>query len=98
MTIGISKERLIELSKLYAYIHAHVLLDIAENACVELNPWMPIESAPKEGTSLVYMPEEKMKIQVAKYHPNANVISASFAFDLTKPTHWQELPENPKGE
>lgn len=57
--------------------------------------WQPIETAPKEGIFLVYMPEEKRPYQVANFHPNVNVIGNCFAFDLTKPTHWMPLPQPP---
>ena len=58
--------------------------------------WQPIETIPPEGEFLVFMPGERMKIQVAKWHPNVKVIGNVFAFDLTKPTHWMPLPEPPK--
>lgn len=64
--------------------------------CKELDPWLPIENAPKEGVFLVYLPNEKLKIQAAKFHPNINVIGNSFAFDLTEPTHYKPLPPDPK--
>jgi hypothetical protein len=58
--------------------------------------WQPIETCPTEGQFLVYMPDEPTdKIQAANYHPNVKVIGNHFAFDLTKPTHWQPLPDPP---
>ena len=59
--------------------------------------WQSIDSAPKDGQFLVYMPDESVdKIQAANYRPNVKVIGNHFAFDLTKPTHWQPLPPAPE--
>ncbi len=58
--------------------------------------WQPIETAPKDGTFLVYMPNERIKVQAARFHPNVKVIGGVFAFELTKPTHWMPLPEPPE--
>lgn len=57
--------------------------------------WLPIETAPKDGTVMVYLPEERQKMQVARFHPNVKTIGHAFAFDLTAPTHWRPLPEPP---
>ena len=57
--------------------------------------WQPIETAPANGTFLVFMPGERTRIQVAKWHPNVKTIGNSFAFDLTDPTHWHPLPSAP---
>jgi len=93
---GISKERLIDELEISCEPFRRDVINELIDECTELNPWMPIESAPDEGSFLVYMPEEKRKIQVAEYHPNVNTIGNNFAFDLTKPTHWCELPDDPK--
>lgn len=55
--------------------------------------WKPIETAPKEGCFLVYMPEARggKKVQVAYYHPNVNIIGNAFDFDMPKPTLWAEI-------
>jgi hypothetical protein len=57
--------------------------------------WQPIETAPENGTFLVFMPKERTRIQVAKWHPNVKTIGNSFAFDLSDPTHWHPLPSEP---
>jgi hypothetical protein len=57
--------------------------------------WQPIETAPENGTFLVFMPEEHTQMQVAKWHPNVKTIGNSFAFDLSDPTHWHPLPAAP---
>ena len=59
--------------------------------------WQPMETAPKEGQFLVYMPTDKRQsIQVAKWHPNVKVIGNVFAFDAQPPTHWMPLPAPPQ--
>lgn len=64
----------------------------------ELKGWRPIDTAPGDGTFLVYLPDEPRgkQMQVATWHPNVKVIGHVFAFDLTKPTHWMPLPDPPK--
>lgn len=58
--------------------------------------WQPIDTAPKTGQFLVYMPTHKRQpIQVADWHPNAQVIGNAFAFDMPPPTHWMPLPPPP---
>ena len=58
--------------------------------------WKPIETAPKDGQFLVYMPSDsRQPIQVAKWHPKMKVIGNHFDFDMEPPTHWMPLPEPP---
>ena len=58
--------------------------------------WQPIETAPKDGQFLVYMPtDDRQPMQVAKWHPNVKVIGGVFAFDAEPPTHWMPLPSAP---
>jgi|ADurb_H2B_02_Slu_FD_contig_91_392824_length_7947_multi_8_in_0_out_0_4 hypothetical protein len=64
-----------------------------------LNQWQPIETAPKDGEYLVYIPKGRSAIQVAKRMPDFCIIGNMFDFDLLiKPTHWMPLPEAPKSE
>lgn len=61
------------------------------------NQWLPIESAPEIGEFLVFLPDERTKVQAARKNENGVfVIGDAFAFDLTEPTHWMPLPESPK--
>lgn len=72
--------------------------------------WSAIESAPKDGTFLVYRDsnEEGRKpyaaghsnIGVMRKHPNVSTIDSNFAFDLPAPTHWlsfDALPPSAEG-
>lgn len=65
------------------------------NECKELNAWQPIETAPKDREILVYAPpyqDLKSLTKIIAYHD-----SAGYCIDeLRYPTHWQELPEDPK--
>lgn len=63
--------------------------------------WQPIESAPEEGTFLVFMPtesRENLKIQVARWNPNVKIIGGVFNFDCEPVTHWMPLPAAPGKE
>lgn len=57
--------------------------------------WQPIETLPKIGEFLVYMPEERHKFQVMSRNGRFSVVAGCFSFDVTKPTHWMPLPEPP---
>jgi hypothetical protein len=95
---GISKERLeqyIEVAHLSGdtgYVNA--AKDLLQ-LCTELNPWLPIESAPKDRHILLFYPEHKVPgghlepyIASMKYNELATI--------MYQPTHWQELPGEPK--
>jgi len=95
MTIGISKEslekELIGCSFPERVYELHRLIRM----CKELNPWLPIENAPKDKDILVYAPsyqDLRHLQQVCRWHN-----SAGFCIDeLRTPTHYKELPEDPK--
>lgn len=49
MTIGISKERLIEIKQSLPYGQARLNIDrLIKAECTELDPWLPIANAPKD--------------------------------------------------
>lgn len=78
MTIGISKERLIELLKQPATRRndelSFYLRYLINNECTELDPWLPFSEIPKEeGMFLVYMPEEKIR-KMQDYNKHIDVI------------------------
>ena len=68
---------------------------LIESECEELNPWQPIETAPKDREILVYAPayqDLRFLISVCKWNE-----SAGFCIDeLRQPTHWMELPKPPR--
>lgn len=88
MTIGISKERLETLLNYTGYITANDLLRVLTNECTELNPWLPIEQAPKDRPVLLYI--SAGPITCRQFVGNAY---DSWAW---QPTHYQELPGDPK--
>lgn len=94
MTIGISKERLIGRLKSTTGISACVIGSLI-NECTELDPWLPIESAPTDREILVYAPpyqDLRAIKQVCRWHE-----SAGFCIDeLRTPTHYKLLPDDPK--
>ena len=85
MTRGISEERLQEIIKHSPNIDINELLE----ECTELNPWMPIDdNTPKDKYLLLYSQdiEGLSKKFVGK-------LESAWCW---KPTHWCELPDNPK--
>lgn len=65
------------------------------NECEELNPWQPIETAPKDRSILLFSPDTIRKIVVGHYD-SVSLKFKGYAEQYDNPTHWQELPENPK--
>lgn len=57
--------------------------------------WQPIETAPKTGDFLVYLPDEHRHFQVMHRTERMSIIGGAFAFDISKPTHWCSIPEGP---
>jgi len=87
---GITEQRLKDLCKKYSFIG----FLLAE--CAELNAWQPIdENTPKDKNILVYDPG---------YGPLVVIWSEFYSLWITvfgrkltqPPTHWQELPKDPK--
>ena len=52
--------------------------------------WNPIETLPKNGNFLLYLPDEKddERIQPATVRPNCLIIGDRFSYDWSKPSHW----------
>ena len=74
------------------------LMGIAAPPTAQAEGWRPIETAPKEGVFLVFMPDEvrpARRMQVANWHPNVKIVGGLFAFDCAKVTHWMPLPPPP---
>ena len=94
MTIGISKKRLREWKRIAVQrLIDGEILDLLIKECKELNPWQPIdENTPKDRELLLFYSGNESSeafCWIKKYDPSVGV---------RQPTHWQELPENPKGE
>lgn len=95
---GISEERLMEILN-----NSHgsnvVILDALLKECKELNSWQPIESAPRDRRLLLFYPGIQKPYIGQWLDLNGKVgywdyIGLMYASD--QPTHWQELPEDPK--
>ncbi len=74
------------------------LIGIAAPPTAQAEGWRPIETAPKEGVFLVYMPDEArpaLRVQVANWRPNVKVVGGLFSFDCAPITHWMPLPPPP---
>jgi hypothetical protein len=98
---GISEKRLkillnraIETSdggSVRAYIY------LLERECKELNPWMPIdENTPKDRGVLGYVPYKDGGYKSIIGWGCFFECWVSDCGDPIEPTHWQELPEDPK--
>lgn len=100
MTIGISKERLIEIIEDWSPNDRTKVYDKIISQCTELNPWLPIdENTPKDCKVVLAFPMQDGSYEYA----------LDFAFEATtvrdwnvkgmpaiKPTHYQELPGDPE--
>jgi len=94
---GITEERLKEVfSKLYwSRNDEKELFNALLSECTELNAWQPIETAPKDRNILVYDPGYGHLVVI--WSEFYNLWITVFGRKLTEPpTHWQELPEDPK--
>jgi len=101
---GITEERLGEILNSPEYIHRvpFSLLSLLGRECTELNPWKPIdENTPKDRIIWGFVEGKKRLI---KWGKTSHVPLYGFCladqgtedFDICKPTHWCELPDDPK--
>jgi len=85
---GITEEKLLKLRTKYKSNIVNKLIDYLIKECTELNTWQPIdENTPKDRHVLLYGGHVPC-CQMFVGHANANW--------SWEPTHWQELPEDPK--
>jgi hypothetical protein len=75
-------------------LHRALRALLSEHAIPE---WQPIETAPKDGTFLVWLSEPMCgsRVHAARYHPNVNTIGNGFLFDAPQPIYWMPLPKPP---
>lgn len=91
----ISEERLETLLSNTSYITANDLLRVLINECKELNPWQPIETAPKDETTIMlYFPDKPPCVGFWSYVSRNWCLFS--AYRETRPTHWAEILEPPK--
>ena len=67
-----------------------------------MTDWQPIDSAPTDGTFLVWLSEPhkvmNSRVGVMMAHPNVKFINGMFHFDVPPATHWMPLPPEPTDE
>jgi hypothetical protein len=70
-----------------------------------MSEWKPIETAPRDGKSILVAWDERIAIVAWQFQPNADwtesysywaLDSADVDIDINVPTHWMPLPELPK--
>lgn len=96
MTIGISKDTLIKaLADHECNRELIEVLRVLINHCEELDPWLPIENAPKDRPILLFFRGYVNFKVISEYNPQTKQFAYS-AFTESVPTNYQELPEDPK--
>ena len=101
---GISEERLKELkdNDCYSGIEQSVIYELLSDECKELNQWLPIdENTPKDRRLLLFFPGygsyDGGFLMIRRDGKDVFAASASLSVPLgIWPTHYQELPEDPK--
>ena len=94
---GITEEKLLKLRTKYKSNIVNKLIDYLIKECTELNAWQPIDkNTPKDKNILVYDPVYYGQLVVI-WSESYNLWITVFGRKLTRPpTHWQELPKDPK--
>lgn len=91
---GISEKELKDRQDVARRIKDYVrstLIDELISECKELNPWLPIENAPKDRRLLLHVGEP-----VIGWFNNIKNVWRSTDSNKLYPTHYQELPDDPK--
>lgn len=97
MTIGISKEELRRLRDHYFSLGINPVIDINNliEQCKELNPWLPIENAPKNGTRVLLSHPAWDAASTGCFDGSNWIIQPGILPFKNQPTHYQELPPKP---
>lgn len=77
------------------WIEGMVTAAITEPMPPDPRNWPSFDTAPKTGEFLVYMPDEKRKVQVM-HRSGVDLIGDTFAFDRKTPARWHPLPPLPE--
>lgn len=87
---GISEKFLMAMkpAEVDFYDEADNVINFLLEECQELNPWQPIESAPKDRHVLLHISVGPINCR--------NFVGNAYDSWPWKPTHWMELPEPPK--
>lgn len=88
---GITEERLIAALEMSCEPFRMDVLNWLIDECKELNPWQPIETAPKDRRILLFA-----SVPVIGWYDDRNNVWRSTDSKKLYATHWQELPEDPK--
>ena len=66
------------------------------NECTELNAWQPIETAPKDKPLLIRFNDAYLEVARLVNGVWISNDGLDYCYGQDTPTHWQELPEDPK--
>lgn len=91
MTRGISEETLVALIRTDGYGNDYIDPDEALTACTELNPWLPIEDAPKDVPLLVECKGdgEKKYIRIGSW--SGHSWTDDHGYSINDPVRWKHL-------
>jgi hypothetical protein len=71
---------------------------------VEMSEWQPIETAPKDGTTILAFFADRVgyvarqDVQAVAWRENDGWASTQTGWTLAWPTHWMPLPDPPKAD
>ncbi len=100
MTRGISEKKLKEIMDLCTNDIGSNIVAVIISQCEELNPWLPIEQAPKGAPGFLALSKKRDSIAWLindQAHDDRfyNQNTGNYT-DKSHWTHYQELPEDPK--
>jgi len=95
---GITEERLMAYDEMCSGKDASVIdvLNDLINNCSELNPWLPIDKHTPKDREVVLFWSEHIEFNLKTNKQIAVCSDAYLNHCIIKPTHYCELPENPK--
>ena len=94
---GITEESLRHVMKMHDMNDSKTSLIFSHlfNECAELNEWQPIETAPHDRPILA-MVDFDYGIEIETVYHEIQWIGKRWSCHPNIPTHWQELPKDPK--
>ena len=96
MTEGISKEDLLRLKETMPDGQSKLFIHLLIKKCTELDHWLPVdESTPKNRKLILYISDNKSTF-TGRFNTSKREWVLEGVLRSVIPTHWKELPEDPK--